>query len=885
MSDKGYLKQKRILSILEGIFLILFSAACAINMGYVMRTIMIALIALNGILVYGFLAFLVIQGFSLIIRGHALLPKGKLHWFLFSMLYLGVLILVSAIQYDMFHLSKDIVRDYFIMMNNSYPGGIYANMFLNIFSVPFGGGILGYLFATLFILMTGNSVILAIIIASILIAIPLLVLGIPKFIKFNKDRLAKKIEKEKNNEADPKNQFKKEPKMVTPKINNPKHVVMQESNVLLHADEIGEDEVVPLMRSNEITPVNFSERGFIQEGVINESPLPTGGGLEKARLDLFGSRDISTSTSNQSSLEEASPNYDLLEENNIEGLEEDLASLNPNFDSKEDIAISTATPSFEEKKEDLPIFKPEIKKPEPVHANPVVNKPKAVDISKPIEIKHTKVDWIPPATDALITYQTDDQIQLNIQAAKEKQEIVNKTFNDFKVLASVVDFVIGPSITRLLVDYPSTGQVRAVDKIKLDISRRLNGIPVRFAETVSGTPYSGLEVPNQVSATVSFKEVFEALPDSKKHPTAVAFGKDITGNVIYADMNEFPHLLVSGTSGSGKSVFVNSLIITLIARTSPDDLKIVLVDPKRVEMNRYRDEPHLFCPVINDAKEAKNMLNKMVDFMNERYRLFEEADNSTNLKEYNRWANEHKRPTLPYVVIFLDEYADLAYSCKDIATPLVVICQKARASGIHVVVSTQRPSTDVITGTIKANLHTRVSLTAASYTDSMTILDEGGAESLLGNGDMLVKSPLISRAGLSRLQGCYIQTSEMNYIINYLKRNYTVNYHPDFMDLSDKEPEPTTNLSSPLGDAGDSDEEKYNWIKEWALSQEYVSMSKIQRECSVGFNRAGKIVRRLQDEGILSTDTEGSNKGFKVIGGTSRFNDTPDLNSDELTRR
>lgn len=539
MSDKGYLKQKRFLAVVEGIFLILFSAACAINMGYVMRTVMIALIAINGILVYPFLVFLVFQGFCLIILGHSLLPKGKLHWFLFILLYLGALILVSAIQYDMFHLSKDIVRDYFAMMNNSYPGGIYANMFLNIFSVPFGGGIIGYLFATLFILMTGNSVILAIIIASILILIPLLVLFIPKFIKFNKYLNAKKDEKERIAEADPSKQFKKEPKMVTPKMNN-KHVMIEESNVLLHADEVGEDEVVPLMKSNEITPVNFSERGFVQEGVINESPLPTGGGLERAKLDLFGSREI-INQSSPTSLEEVSPSYDMVEEDHIDGLEEDLASLNPNYEAKEEISINNIVPTFNETKEDNNIFKPEIKKPEPVKINPtpVVAKPKAVDVSKPIEIKQTKIDWVPPTTDALITYQTDDQIQLNIQAAKEKLEIVNKTFNDFKVLASVVDYVIGPSITRLLIDYPSTGQVRAVDKIKLDISRRLNGIPVRFAETVSGTPYSGLEVPNQVSATVSFKEVFEALPDSKKHPTAVAFGKDITGNVIYADMNEF----------------------------------------------------------------------------------------------------------------------------------------------------------------------------------------------------------------------------------------------------------------------------------------------------------------------------------------------------------
>ena len=166
----------------------------------------------------------------------------------------------------------------------------------------------------------------------------------------------------------------------------------------------------------------------------------------------------------------------------------------------------------------------------------------------------------------------------------------------------------------------------------------------------------------------------------------------------------------------------------------------------------------------------------------------------------------------------------------------------------------------------------------------MVVLDQGGAEELMGNGDMLVKSPLISRTGLARLQGCYIQGGEIAYIVNYLKQNYKPEYEESFLDLKEEEPEPPTTalFNSPLGDSGDSEEEKYNWIKEWASMQDYVSMSKIQRECNVGFNRAGKMVRRLQDDGILSTEAEGSNRGFKVINGESRFNDTPSINSDEL---
>lgn len=897
MSDKEFQKKCRLLSILKGIFFILFGIALAFNMGYTFRTIAALVIFLCGIGIYLVAAISVFEGVFLIITGHMLLPNKKWKWFVTLIAFLAICMFASCIDFASFNLKSDIIRDY-INTFSKYPGGWYRKEFINLFEVPFGGGFPGYLLTSPFIGIGENGKITAIIVSAVIMALSLFAVIVPHILEAHKKRKAYLKEHPEEVKA-PK---RKKEKKVKPVVNKYRNSFIKESDVYLHADEVGNDEVVKIVNSNDIAPVNFSNRSdAVIPDINNTQQFHEGNTLEKATLDLFGRNkkeegpfvsptvypNVSSTSSNNISRDS---DLDLIyEKEEAVGNYEDLSAVARNTDIiskreiqqaiKEEVQPQKEAPTFVEKQPQI------IEKP--LEVKDINNNPRLERASKPVvEIKHTKIDWVPPSTEALATYQTEEQVQANIDYATQCQETCNLAFQDFHIQASVVSFVIGPSVTRLLIDYPSTGSVKAVKSKIEDIARRLNGVAVRFAETVPGTPYSGLEIPNPVIATVSFKEIFEALPDAGKHPTAIAFGKDISNKVVSADVADFPHLLVSGTSGSGKSVFVNSIITTLIARTSPDDLKLVLVDPKRVEFNRYKEEPHLLCPVINEPNEAKVMLNKMVEYMNERYSQFEQADIATNIKEYNTWAHEHKAPTMPYIVIILDEYADLAYSCKEIGGPLVLICQKARACGIHVIVSTQRPSTDVITGTIKANLNTRVSLMAASFTDSMTILDEGGAEDLRGYGDMLVKCSLISRSGLTRLQGCYIQPSEINFIVKYLKEHYKPQYEERFLDLTEEKNEPATN---PFGGASpeniDNDEEKYNWIKEWATMQEYVSMSKIQRECSVGFNRAGKIVRRLQDEGILSMDSEGSNRGFKVINGVNRFNDAPKVDSSEITNK
>jgi len=541
--------------------------------------------------------------------------------------------------------------------------------------------------------------------------------------------------------------------------------------------------------------------------------------------------------------------------------------------------IETRPEVVNEVVEEKPQIDESLVRAQPIFLNEV--KEEVTPMEKPLPIieepkKKEPINWVPPSTDLLMTYENDDANELNNQVAANRVEAINNILANFKVGAHCTGYKIGPSVTRYNIEYEPNVTMKSVEKLVSDISMRLGGVRTRFTPIVSGESFSGLEAPNAKITTVSFKEVVEALPDAKKHPLSVGFGKNLSGTVIYADFNKFPHILVAGTTGSGKSIFIHSIIASLIMRASPDLLRIVLVDPKMVEMSKYKDMPHLLCPIITEPDKAKVMLTKLVDEMNHRYQIFAENGMVSEIDQYNEWAEENGKELMPFIVVVLDEYADLVDRCKDIGLPVVSIAQKARACGIHLLISTQRPSTNIITGVIKGNLPTHVALRTASYTDSMTIIGEGGAEQLLGKGDMLVESPVVSTEEKVRLQGCFVQNKEILRVVAYLKEHYETNYDPNFLDLVDHSKEAGKQLVASgevQKEADEAEEMKYQSVKDWVLTQKFVSMSKIQRECMVGFNRAGKFFKRLQMEGIVSTEVDGNTKGCAVIGVPSDDNE------------
>ncbi len=529
------------------------------------------------------------------------------------------------------------------------------------------------------------------------------------------------------------------------------------------------------------------------------------------------------------------------------------------------------------KEETKPVIDESLVKAQPIFLNDQVEE-ETKEVAPVVEAPKKKepIKWVPPSTDLLMTYENDDANELNTQVAVNRVEAINNILANFKVGAHCIGYKIGPSVTRYNIEYEPNVSMKSVEKLVDDISMRLGGVRARFTPIVKNESFSGLEAPNAKITTVSFKEVVEALPNAKKHPLAVGFGKDLSGNVVSADFNKFPHILVAGTTGSGKSIFIHSIIASLIMRASPELLKIVLVDPKMVEMSKYKDMPHLLCPIITEPDKAKVMLTKLVDEMNHRYEIFADNGMVSEIDQYNEWAEENHKELMPFIIVVLDEYADLVDRCKDIGLPVVSIAQKARAAGIHLLISTQRPSTNIITGVIKGNLPTHVALRTASYTDSMTIIGEGGAEQLLGKGDMLVESPVVSTEEKVRLQGCFVQNKEIIRVVSYLKEHYETSYDPNFLDLVDHSKEAGKQLVASgevKKEADEAEEMKYQSVKDWVLTQKFVSMSKIQRECMVGFNRAGKFFKRLQMEGIVSTEVDGNTKGCAVIGAPSDDNE------------
>lgn len=487
-------------------------------------------------------------------------------------------------------------------------------------------------------------------------------------------------------------------------------------------------------------------------------------------------------------------------------------------------------------------------------------KPLAQPVSKP-QVSPVK-KYVYPSLDLLSEYSDTDFIAKNKSLAEERLRTINETLASFNVGASAISYTIGPTVTQFDIQMNHNESVNAVEKVVRDVSIRLNGVRARFEPIVAGRSTSGLEIANQETAIVGFKECLKGLPEptSVKTRLLIPFGKNVAGKVVSARLDEAPHILVAGTTGSGKSIFIHSIIMTLIMRNRPDELRLMIIDPKRIDMGKYKDMPHLLCPIITDYDEAKVAMDKLVAEMENRYDLLEETG-ASSVSEFNEIAEMEGYEKMPHIVVIIDEYADLVGAVKDIATPVVRVAQKSRAAGIHLVISTQRPSVDVITGVIKANLPTRVALMVSSPTDSMTILNRGGAEELLGKGDLLVESPLISRQGLTRLQGSYVDNKEIRQVVNFLKEHYPTNYKQEFLDLKER-----SAAGADFGGLIVEKDERYEEIKEWVLTQDYISINRIQTIFSMGFSRASRIFNMLKDQGVVEVGGESNSaRGSRVL--------------------
>ena len=850
---------KRNISFFGGIAICLFSVILILNVGYFARAIAFPFIYLFGLgsyLVYifaysyGLFLFFREKGFKIRLNNYFF---GALIIFI-AALMISTLIIVNPSTGNELTLSNCVSKfhDVFLKIDVAtaeYPGSwknYWNSSFVNLFQGnKFGGGLAGYFLVALCwnTLKTGGTWAVAIIV----LLFGLFLLFFPVF--------KKAIVGAKGKEKKP--LVKEESMAIGTQVKSVNsNAIISNASTLEPAKPVIRQEPTPVSSTKTVESPNKPVE-FKQNEEIYTSPLTYSGtsNFAPAVFAKFALKPANTMVSQ--TVEPVAPAHPMFEESNRSTVNEQMSL---DFNAKPEIneELVTAKPEFIEPVNAAPRIVPEVRPVAQVNPQPVA-------IEQPVVKKPVK--WVPPSSELLETLEVQSAMDANNAVAQERMVMINAFFEEFNVGAKCNTYVVGPAVTRYNIEYGTNVSVKRVEQLVEDLSIRLGGVTARFASVVEGKNYSGLEIPNAKITSVSFKEVFESLPDVKKHPLSVAFGKNIDSEYISRDFNDFPHVLVAGTTGSGKSIFTHSVVSTLIMRNSPDDLRLVLIDPKKVEMNKYRDLPHLLCPIINDANIAKLTMSKLCDEMNRRYEVLMNSGVS-NIQQYNELLEDNpKMERLPYIVVIVDEYADLVDTCKDIKQPVVSIAQKARAAGIHMLIATQRPSTNVIDGVIKGNLPTRVALAVASYTDSMTILGLGGGEKLLGRGDMLVQSPLINRSGAVRLQGCYIQNKEINRIVGYLKEHYECVYDPNFCNLEDAAKQEAGDLiGSPEFAASQegSEEAKYQSVKEWVMANEYMSMSRIQRECGVGFNRAGRFFKRLQDEGVVDTQGDG-NKGCKVL--------------------
>lgn len=476
-----------------------------------------------------------------------------------------------------------------------------------------------------------------------------------------------------------------------------------------------------------------------------------------------------------------------------------------------------------------------------------------IEVGETIKPKDFKL----PPTDIFYKPKKEAKAKVNESAIDKKIQDLLEKLSMFKIEGDVVRTYTGPIVTTFEFKPAPNVKVSKILNLQDDLAMALKATTIRIQAPIPGKDVVGIEVPNDETETIYIREILESdLFQKTSSPLTMILGKDIVGNPFITDLKKLPHLLIAGTTGSGKSVGLNAMILSLLYKNSPDTLKLIMIDPKMLEFSIYNDIPHLLTPVITKPMEAINALANMVAEMERRYAMM--ADTRTkNIENYNEKAKKNGYEPFPYIVIIIDELADLMMtSGKEVELSIARLAQMARASGIHLVVATQRPSVDVVTGLIKANLPSRISYKVGQKVDSKIILDSMGAESLLGKGDMLFTPPGVS--GLVRIHAPWSDEKEIEQVVDFLKVQREVEYDVSFLK---EKSEDGFSASSGTTDIGELDE-LYEQAKMVVLQDKKSSISYLQRRLKIGYNRSATIIEQLEKTGVLS---EANAKGNREI--------------------
>lgn len=485
------------------------------------------------------------------------------------------------------------------------------------------------------------------------------------------------------------------------------------------------------------------------------------------------------------------------------------------------------------------------------------------EVSKPVKevvyketVKKEKFE-LPPLS---LLNTIDEDEEDNEEDILEERSLIDDTLAQFRVGGKVVNYTAGPTVTQFEVKLEDGVMINKLTNIANNIKMNLAAVDIRIEAPIPGKSTIGIEVPNKIRKLVNFGNLIDADFIKNSKPLDVALGVNLSGEIIYGNIEKMPHGLIAGATGSGKSVCIDTILMSLLLKSTPKDLKLILIDPKRVGLAAYSKVPHLAAPIIHDAKVASESLKWAVNEMERRYDLMFSVE-ARDIKSYNKKIQsrlDEGFTNLPNIVIIIEEMADLmAQAAGDVEMSVSRIAQKARAAGIYLIVATQRPSVDVIKGSIKSNIPTRIALKVASNTDSMTIIDYGGAESLLGNGDMLYS---IAGMPLQRLQGAYVSEDEIDAVTGYLAK-----YDKEYLFSTE-----TLVDSVEKNESMNGFDDIFLEVAEYVITTNYASINKIQRNFNIGYNRASDLFSQLTNSGIVSSPQ--SKTPRKVLIDIEQFN-------------
>lgn len=472
-------------------------------------------------------------------------------------------------------------------------------------------------------------------------------------------------------------------------------------------------------------------------------------------------------------------------------------------------------------------------------------------------------DYIIPPVSILQAGKQADTKDVSGELKMNAERLID-TLHSFNVDASITDISRGPTVTRYELKPAAGIRISKITNLSDDIALNLAATHVRIEAPIPGKAAVGIEVPNTVKNSVSMRELIDT-PEfyEEKSKLSAGLGKDIAGKCVYCDVSKMPHLLIAGTTGSGKSVCMNSIIVSILYRAKPDEVKFLMIDPKQVEFSKYIGIPHLLVPVVTDPRKAAGALGWAVSEMLQRYNKFSETG-VRDIEGYNKYVSKHEdMEPMPKICIFIDELADLMMAApKEVEDSICRLAQMARAAGMHLVIATQRPSVDVITGLIKANISSRIALTVSSQIDSRTILDASGAEKLLGRGDMLYNP--IGASKPIRVQGCFISDEEVEELCNFIKQQGETEYD-EAIQKEIEEKAVTDKKANAFEDGAEENvyDQLFEKAAEVVMETGQASTSFLQRKLSVGYARGAKIIDQLQEYGVIGP-AEGS-KPRKVL--------------------